>query len=58
MKWIYRYLDGAMNETDMGFFQTKEDAQLASDQHASFGAITTGAIEVPDNYELFKPKYI
>ena len=57
MKWIYRYIDAAMNETDMGFYETEEEAQMASDKHAYFGAITTDAIEVSDDYILYKPDY-
>jgi hypothetical protein len=57
MKWIYRYLDAAMNETDMGFYETELEAQIASDEHDSYGAIKSRAIEVPDDYELFKPNY-
>ena len=57
MKWIYRYLDAARNETDMGPYDTKEKAQKESDQHASYGAMTTGAIEVPDDYKLYQPNY-
>jgi hypothetical protein len=57
MKWIYRYLDAARNETDMGFYETELEAQIASDEHASYGALTTGAIQVGDDYKLFKPNY-
>jgi len=57
MKWIYRYIDAAMNETDMGFYETEEEAKMASDKHASYGAITTDAIEVSDDYILYKPDY-
>jgi len=56
-KWIYRYLDGARNETDMDFYETQEKAQKESDQHASYGAMTTGAIKVADDYKLYKPDY-
>ena len=57
MKWIYRYIDCARNETDMGFYETELEAQIAADEHKSYGAITTDAIEVPNNYKLFKPNY-
>ena len=54
-KWIYKYLDTMLNETEMGFFDTKEEANRASADHGSFGAITTAAYEVPDTHTLFKP---
>ena len=54
-KWIYKYLDTMLNETEMGFFSTREEANKASADHGSFGAITTVGYEVPDNHTLFKP---
>lgn len=54
-KWIYKYLDTMLNETEMGLYETKEEANRASADHGSFGAITTEAYEVPDNHTLFKP---
>lgn len=57
MKWIFRYLDGARNETDMGPYDSKEEAQEKSDRMASFGAITSGAVEVSNDYKLYKPDY-
>ena len=57
MKWIYKYLDAARNETEMGPYSTKLEAELASEEHHSYGAITSGAIEVPDDYKPFKPDY-
>ena len=41
----------------MGPYNTKKEAQADSDQHKSYGAMTSGAIEVPDDYVLFKPNY-
>jgi len=54
-KWIYKYLDSMLNETEMGPFYTKEEAQRASADHGTFGAITTDAYEVPDTHVLFQP---
>lgn len=53
--WIYRYLRrDSEEEIDMGPYNSKEEAQEASDKYASLGAITSGAIEVPDDYNLFE----
>ena len=65
MKYIFKYLDGARNETDMGEiidgeevpFTDKEKCMEEKKQMASYGAITIGPIEVEDNYKLFKPEY-
>lgn len=56
-KWIFRYIDGARNETDMGPYNTEKEASEAGTRMASFGAITSLAIEVDDDYELYKPEY-
>ena len=52
--WIYKYLRADREEIDMGPYLDREVAQKASDEHASFGAMTTGAVEVPDDYQLYK----
>ena len=64
MKYIFRYLDGARNETDMGEvdgkevpFADKEECRREMRQMASYGALTTGPIEVDDDYKLYKPEY-
>jgi len=57
MPWIYQYLDGARNEVDMGLYDTKEQCKLASKEHASFGAMVSPPIEVPEDYKLYKPDY-
>ena len=56
MKWIYRYLDATLTEMDMGFYETELEAQIAANDYKSFGAVTSDAIEVADDYELFRPK--
>ena len=57
MPWIYTYLDAARNDTEMGPYPTKEEAEENRQLHASFGALTMPAQEVPDGYEPFKPDY-
>lgn len=65
MKWIFRYLDGAMNETDMGEIINKEEVPFADKNKCNkemrrmtqFGAMTAGPIEVEDDYKIYKPKY-
>ena len=57
MKYIYTYLDGAMNDTEMGPYNTKEEAEEHRSRHASFGAMTMPVKEVPDDYKPYKPHY-
>jgi len=52
--WIYRYLRADMEEIDMGPYGSEAEAREAAEAHASFGAIVTPAIEVPDDYRLWK----
>ena len=53
-KWIYRYLRADLAEIDMGPYATREEARSAMESHASFGATTTGPIEVANDYVLYK----
>lgn len=65
MKYIFKYLDAARNETDMGEvvegkevpFTDKEKCKAEMNQMASYGALTVGPVEVEDDYKLFKPEY-
>ena len=57
MPWIYTYLDGARNDTEMGPYDTEEEAEEHRKRHESFGAMTIPVKEVPEGYELFKPSY-
>jgi len=65
MKYIFRYLDGAMNETDMGErvngeevpFTSEEKCKEEMNQMASYGARVSGVVEVEDDYKLYKPDY-
>jgi hypothetical protein len=57
MPWIYTYLDAARNDTEMGPYSTKEEAEEKRQRHESFGALTMPVKEVPDEYEPFKPNY-
>lgn len=52
--WIYMYIRADGEEIDMGPFKTREEAETALKKHASFGALTTGPIEKPDDHKLFK----
>ena len=53
MKWIFRYLDAARNETDMGPYPTEEVAEKVRNRIASFGALTTPSMKVEDSYEIY-----
>lgn len=57
MPWIYTYLDAARNDTEMGPYETKEEAEEARATHASFGALTMPIMEVPKGYVPFKSDY-
>ena len=65
MKYIFKYLDAARNEVDMGElvdgeevpFSDKDKCRKEMNQMSSYGALTTGPIEVDDDYKLFKPEY-
>ena len=50
MKWWYKYIRADWNEIDMGPYDDQKKAQEASDQHKSFGAMTSNAFEKPDDY--------
>jgi len=57
MPWIYTYLDAVRNDTEMGLYDTKEEAEESRKRHESFGALTLPVQEVPEGYEPFKPEY-
>jgi len=57
MPWIYTYLDAARNDTEMGPYGTKKEAEQNRKKHASFGALTLPVKEVSEGYEPFKPDY-
>jgi hypothetical protein len=54
IRYIYKYLRADGEEIDMGLYDSKGDAEAAMKNHASFGALTKGPIEVDKSYELFK----
>ena len=54
MAWWYKYLRADMEEIDMGPYQTAEDANKASQEHAKFGAMTTPAFEQPEDYRPYR----
>jgi hypothetical protein len=56
-KWIFKYLDGAMNETEMGPYNTKEESEIAREKMVSVGAMTQPSKEVANDYEVYKPDY-
>lgn len=52
--WIFSYIRADMEEIDMGFYETAEDALKASKEMASFGAIVNCPMEVDGNHKLYK----
>ena len=52
--WWYRYLRADREEIDMGPYPDQPAAQKASDEHKSFGAMTSPAFEMPDDYKPFQ----
>lgn len=52
--WWYKYLRADREEIDMGPYKNREEAQKASDEHKSFGALTSGAFEKPDDYKPYQ----
>ena len=52
--WIYNYLRADGEEIDMGPHDTREQAEKARKELEGFGALTTGPIEKPNNYKLWK----
>lgn len=52
--WWYKYLRADREEIDMGPYKNREEAQKASDEHKSFGAMTSGAFEKPDDYRPYQ----
>lgn len=50
--FIYRYFREDMTETDVGPFESLAEAEGACLKHSNDGVITSGAFEVPSNYEM------
>ena len=53
-RWIFRYIRVDREEIDMGPYKTREEAQQAANEMASFGAICSSPIEVSKGYKLYK----
>ena len=56
MAWWYRYLRADREEIDMGPYPDQSTAQKSSDEHKSFGAMTSQAFEMPDDYKPFQDR--
>lgn len=54
MAWWYRYLRADMEEIDMGPYQTEVEANKASAEHSKFGAPTTKAFEMPEDFRPYQ----
>ncbi len=52
--WIYTYIRADFETIDMGPYASEVLAEQDRADHASFGAITAGPFEKPEDYKLFK----
>ena len=57
MKYIYTYLDAVGNDTEMGPYSTRIEAEDNRRRHEHTGALTMPIREVADEYKPFKPQY-
>ena len=53
MPWIYQYLRADREEIDVGPFAEIDECRAKMNDHAHFGALCQGPIEVPDGYKLY-----
>lgn len=56
--WIYTYLRADQKEIDMGPYSSYKAADASRKEHESFGALTDGPFEKPNDYKLYKGPHL